>query len=116
MINKLNKVLILSWALLFLAMPIFVSAHRSGCHRWHSCPSDTGSYVCGDLGHPCTYPTYPKSGGVILPESVATLPQQPHKKTSETARQKRITVLKKQISDLRLKLQQLESQLKALEQ
>jgi hypothetical protein len=28
-----------------------VSAHRSGCHRWHSCPSDTGSYVCGDLGY-----------------------------------------------------------------
>jgi hypothetical protein len=26
-------------------------AHRSGCHRWHSCPSDTGSDVCGDLGH-----------------------------------------------------------------
>ncbi len=25
--------------------------HRSGCHRWHSCPSDTGSYVCGDTGH-----------------------------------------------------------------
>lgn len=25
-------------------------AHRSGCHRWHSCPSDSGSYVCGDLG------------------------------------------------------------------
>ncbi|MCW2874256.1 hypothetical protein [Actinacidiphila oryziradicis] len=25
-------------------------AHRNGCHRWHSCPSDTGSYVCGDLG------------------------------------------------------------------
>ncbi|HWP78175.1 MAG TPA: hypothetical protein VNL34_00815 [Candidatus Nitrosotenuis sp.] len=20
------------------------SAHRSGCHRWHTCPSDTGSY------------------------------------------------------------------------
>jgi endonuclease YncB( thermonuclease family) len=28
-------------------------AHRDGCHRWHSCPSDTGSYVCGDLGHGC---------------------------------------------------------------
>lgn len=28
-----------------------VSAHRSGCHRYHSCPSDTGSYVCGDLGN-----------------------------------------------------------------
>jgi hypothetical protein len=25
-------------------------AHRDGCHRWHSCPSDSGSYVCGDLG------------------------------------------------------------------
>jgi hypothetical protein len=35
-------------------------AHRSSCHRWHSCPSDTGSYVCGDRG----YDTYcPKSGG-----------------------------------------------------
>ena len=33
-------------------------AHSSGCHRWHSCPSDSGSYVCGDLG----YDTYcPKS-------------------------------------------------------
>jgi uncharacterized protein YgiM (DUF1202 family) len=28
-------------------------AHRDGCHRWHTCPSDTGSYRCGDLGHPC---------------------------------------------------------------
>ena len=26
-------------------------ARRSGCHRWHSCPSDRGTYVCGDLGH-----------------------------------------------------------------
>jgi hypothetical protein len=25
-------------------------AHRSGCHRWHSCPSDSGSYICGDIG------------------------------------------------------------------
>ena len=33
-------------------------AHQSGCHKWHSCPSDSGSYVCGDLG----YNTYcPKS-------------------------------------------------------
>ncbi len=28
-----------------------VDAHRSGCHRWHSCPSDSGSYICGDTGH-----------------------------------------------------------------
>jgi hypothetical protein len=26
-------------------------AHRSGCHRWHSCPSDRGTYSCGDLGY-----------------------------------------------------------------
>lgn len=28
-----------------------VNAHRSGCHRWHSCPSDSGSYTCGDTGY-----------------------------------------------------------------
>ena len=42
--------------------PTDVFAHRSGCHRWHSCPSDSGSYTCGDAGHPCQYPTYPASG------------------------------------------------------
>lgn len=26
-------------------------AHRSGCHSWHSCPSDSGSYTCGDRGY-----------------------------------------------------------------
>ena len=26
-------------------------AHRSGCHAWHSCPSDRGTYECGDTGH-----------------------------------------------------------------
>lgn len=37
-----------------LSSPLIVldsSGHRDGCHRWHSCPSDNGSYVCGDLGH-----------------------------------------------------------------
>lgn len=42
--------------IILLALIVFIpfstaSAHRSGCHRWHSCPSDTGSYVCGDLGY-----------------------------------------------------------------
>lgn len=36
--------------LLFL-LPIATEAHRSDCHRWHSCPSDSGSYICGDTGH-----------------------------------------------------------------
>ena len=45
-------------------LPIYSQtfAHRSGCHRWHSCPSDSGSYTCGDLGYPCRYPTYPEGG------------------------------------------------------
>src|SRR5438128_2014763 len=34
-----------------LVLPPASRAHRSGCHRWHSCPSDHGTYVCGDLGH-----------------------------------------------------------------
>ena len=45
------KKLILLIALIALALPNVTLAHRSGCHRWHSCPSDTGSYVCGDLGY-----------------------------------------------------------------
>ena len=36
--------------LLFVTVPDTSQGHRSGCHRWHSCPSDTGSYTCGDLG------------------------------------------------------------------
>jgi len=28
-----------------------VRAHRSGCHRWHSCPSDHATDACGDLGY-----------------------------------------------------------------
>lgn len=42
--------LVLSLALLAFAH-IDAFAHRSGCHRWHSCPSDSGSYVCGNPGH-----------------------------------------------------------------
>jgi phosphatidylserine/phosphatidylglycerophosphate/cardiolipin synthase-like enzyme len=28
-----------------------LDAHQDPCHRRHSCPSDQGTYVCGDLGH-----------------------------------------------------------------
>lgn len=35
----------------FLMVAPDARAHRSGCHKEHSCPSDTGSYVCGDLGN-----------------------------------------------------------------
>ena len=29
------------------------AAHQDGCHRYHSCPADDGSYRCGDLGYAC---------------------------------------------------------------
>jgi hypothetical protein len=38
-----------------------ISAHRSGCHRWHSCPSDSGSYGCGNLGYECKYSSSPSN-------------------------------------------------------
>jgi hypothetical protein len=53
-------------------------AHRSGCHRWHSCPSDSGSYICGDTGHcsGCSENQYCESGrprlrNVAPPKQVA---------------------------------------------
>ncbi len=52
-------------------VPSLASAHQSGCHRWHSCPSDTGSYVCGDLGYPCIYPTYPTYPSLTVTEPQA---------------------------------------------
>src|SRR5262245_20239 len=42
------------WVILVLSLvcsPVLLPAHRSGCHRWHSCPSDRSTYVCGDLGY-----------------------------------------------------------------
>ena len=53
--------ILLATILIPLTFPSYVIAHRSGCHRWHSCPSDSGSYICGDLGYPCRYNTYPES-------------------------------------------------------
>jgi micrococcal nuclease len=42
----------LLWGLMLLgALLTSADAHRSGCHRWHSCPSDHGTYTCGDLGY-----------------------------------------------------------------
>src|SRR4051812_33083480 len=53
-----RRVHVLLGALLLSGLPVMsgavtapaAQAHQDGCHRWHSCPSDTGSYECGDLG------------------------------------------------------------------
>lgn len=65
---------------LFSALAIFfmlaapAQAHRSGCHRWHSCPSDTGSYVCGDLGYTSGCGTESTQVPAVPNPVVATLP------------------------------------------
>tara|TARA_B100001964_G_C14157878_1_gene565217 strand:- start:388 stop:927 length:540 start_codon:yes stop_codon:yes gene_type:complete len=43
--------LLVAVCFVFILSPLMADAHRSGCHRWHSCVSDSGSYTCGDLGH-----------------------------------------------------------------
>jgi len=55
----MKKLVLIALILVGLVLiPITVYAHQSGCHRWHSCPSDTGSYVCGDLGYTSQCPSY----------------------------------------------------------
>jgi hypothetical protein len=51
---RVRPIIVLTLALLVSIVPLssrVAEAHRDGCHRWHSCPSDSGSYVCGDLGY-----------------------------------------------------------------
>jgi micrococcal nuclease len=50
-------------------------AHSSGCHRWHSCLSDSGSYVCGDLGYDTYCPkSTPKSEPKVQPKTQSNTP------------------------------------------
>jgi hypothetical protein len=45
------------------------SAHRDGCHAQHSCPSDSGSYVCGDTGN---YSECPGMAGTAFVSAAGT--------------------------------------------
>jgi len=75
-------VLLVTVALL-VSIARYADAHRSGCHRWHSCPSDTGSYVCGDTGHCSECPD--NRYCLAAKPQVQAQPQEP-KKPSEQAR------------------------------
>jgi len=55
------RVLLIFSAFVFVVASGGATAHRSGCHRWHSCPSDRGTYVCGDLGYSNYCPKKPIS-------------------------------------------------------
>ncbi|HXG73258.1 MAG TPA: thermonuclease family protein [Candidatus Nitrosotenuis sp.] len=61
----------MKWLAILLILTLFAmpgaQAHRDGCHSKHSCPSDTGSYVCGDKGYcsECPDNKYCKAGKPI---------------------------------------------------
>jgi micrococcal nuclease len=79
---KLIKVIIL--IILVLLLSFLADAHRSGCHRWHSCPSDSGSYVCGDLGYcsQCPDNQHCEDGqprGSAIQDKRDTVPQEPRR-------------------------------------
>lgn len=70
------KAVFVGLLLAVLVSPPTAHAHRSGCHRWHSCPSDHGTYECGDTGHcsQCPDNTYcdggqPRRAPLSLPPS-----------------------------------------------
>jgi phosphatidylserine/phosphatidylglycerophosphate/cardiolipin synthase-like enzyme len=49
-IPRLAIVLILVSLAIVMGSPRDSEAHQDPCHRLHSCPSDHGTYVCGDKG------------------------------------------------------------------
>lgn len=83
--------IVVATGIVVLAAMQSAMAHRSGCHRWHSCPSDSGSYVCGDLGYsnycprkPTLAPPQPTTTApATAPRTVTTQPRQPANTTGE---------------------------------
>lgn len=63
----MRRQLTLGAAAVFFLFLAPAQAHRDGCHRWHSCPSDSGSYVCGDLGYTSGCPTTQPVRAVAVP-------------------------------------------------
>jgi phosphatidylserine/phosphatidylglycerophosphate/cardiolipin synthase-like enzyme len=56
-----------------------LDAHQDPCHRLHACPSDQGTYVCGDLGHceQCRDNLYCLGGKLRAAAQESPLPAQP---------------------------------------
>ena len=79
-------------ALLLAGVVVEAGAHVDGCHRWHSCPSDDGGYVCGDRGHcnECADNQYCVLGRPRGAASTATRPPRPTR-TAEPTEVPRLT-------------------------
>jgi hypothetical protein len=70
---NITRSLLLLVCFLFTVSPQLVEAHRSGCHRWHTCPSDTGSYTMDytPVATPTSVPVLPQVPSVNTPTSPA---------------------------------------------
>lgn len=71
--NKKSTFIILSLLAISFFSTSSAEAHRDGCHAAHSCPSDTGSYVCGDLGNSSECGNAPQSA-VAAPPPLTSAP------------------------------------------
>jgi hypothetical protein len=67
--NKKSNIIVLSFLAFAFVSTSSAEAHRDGCHAAHSCPSDTGSYVCGDLGNSSECGDTPKTDAAPAPTS-----------------------------------------------
>jgi hypothetical protein len=61
---SISGIVIFATSLILVGIDQQSFAHQSGCHSWHSCPSDSGSYTCGDKGYcsQCPDNQYCKAG------------------------------------------------------
>src|SRR5215217_6238798 len=79
----LNILLGISLAYLCLDAP--VSAHRSGCHRWQTCPSDHGTYTTRS---PSSTPgSRGQESSKIVPQESTTAPAQAEKPADNSTSQ-----------------------------
>jgi phosphatidylserine/phosphatidylglycerophosphate/cardiolipin synthase-like enzyme len=82
-------------ALLWLgAWIVATHAHQDPCHRWHACPSDSQTYVCGDKGRcdQCPDNQYCQAGKPRLTSSSTPTPVSPAPSPSAAATPSAVTV------------------------
>jgi phosphatidylserine/phosphatidylglycerophosphate/cardiolipin synthase-like enzyme len=81
-------------ALLWLgAWIVATHAHQDPCHRWHACPSDRQTYVCGDKGRceQCQDNQFCLAGKPRLASSPAPAPVPPTPSPSTTTTPSAVT-------------------------
>jgi endonuclease I len=81
---------VMVWVIVVLMVGTIVAtdAHRSGCHRWHACPSDRGTCVWGDLGYgsQCPDNQYCQGGNARTVVQTPAPPPQPEIPTTAHVR------------------------------